>query len=114
MALRATIYLETLGPGGLLRVAEVCVQRSHELAAKIVKVPGVKLPFSYPFFHEFIVEVPHAAQTLARLQEKGFLGGLHLQPIFRDLREHLLLCCTERNTSADIDAFVAALGEAVR
>src|SRR5678816_1785495 len=25
MALRATIYLETLGPGGLRRVAELCV-----------------------------------------------------------------------------------------
>jgi glycine cleavage system pyridoxal-binding protein P len=60
------------------------------------------------------VELPHAAQTLARLQEKGFLGGLYLQPIFRDLREHVLLCCTERNTGADVDAFVAALAEVVR
>jgi glycine dehydrogenase subunit 1 len=114
MALRATIYLETLGPGGLRRVAELCVQRAHELAAKIVKVPGVKIPYAAPFFNEFVAEVPHPAQTLARLQEKGFLGGLVLQGVFRDLREHVLLCCTERNTGADIDAFVAALAEAVR
>jgi glycine dehydrogenase subunit 1 len=114
MALRATIYLETLGPGGLRRVAELCVQRTHELAAKIVKIPGVKIPFQYPFFHEFIAEVPHPAQTLARLQDKGFLGGLNLQGSFRDYRDHLLLCCTERNSSADVDAFVAALAEAVK
>ena len=113
MALRATIYLETLGPGGLGRVAELCVQRTHELAEKIVKVPGVKVPFQYPFFHEFVAEIPHPAQTLTRLQERGFLGGLYLQPIFRDLRDHVLLCCTERNTSADIDAFVAALAESI-
>jgi len=113
MALRATIYLETLGPGGLGRVAELCVQRAHELAEKIVKVPGVKVPFQYPFFHEFVAEIPHPAQTLTRLQERGFLGGLYLQPIFRDLRDHVLLCCTERNTSADIDAFVAALAESI-
>jgi glycine dehydrogenase subunit 1 len=113
MALRATIYLETLGPGGLRRVAELCVQRAHELAEKIVKVPGVKIPFQYPFFHEFIAEIPHPTQTLTRLQERGFLGGLYLQPIFRDLRDHVLLCCTERNTSADIDAFVAALAESI-
>jgi len=37
----------------------------------------------------------------------------HLQPIFRDFRDHVLLCCTERNTSADIDAFVAALAESL-
>jgi glycine dehydrogenase subunit 1 len=114
MALRATIYLETLGPGGLRRVAEICVQRSHELMDKIARIPGVKIPFSYPFFHEFVAELPHPALTLSRLQEKGFLGGLNLQPTFRDLRDHLLLCCTERNTSADVDAFVAALAEAVR
>jgi glycine dehydrogenase subunit 1 len=113
MALRATIYLETLGPGGLRRVAELCVQRTHELAEKIAKVPGVKIPFQYPFFHEFVAEIPHPTQTLTRLQERGFLGGLYLQPIFRDLRDHVLLCCTERNTSADIDAFVAALAESI-
>jgi glycine dehydrogenase subunit 1 len=113
MALRATIYLETLGPAGLRRVAELCVQRTHELQEKIAKVPGVKIPFQYPFFHEFVAEIPHPTQTLTRLQERGFLGGLHLQPLFRDLRDHVLLCCTERNTSADIDAFVAALAESL-
>src|SRR6185295_10625410 len=107
MALRATIYPETLGPGGLKRVAELCVVRAHELAEKIAKIPGCKIPFQYPFFHEFVAEIPHPAQTLAKLQERGFLGGLNLQPIFRDLRDHILLCCTERNTSADVDAFVA-------
>src|SRR5581483_12216170 len=113
--LRATIYLETLGPGGLRRVAELCVQRAHELAAKVARVPGVKLAFpATPFCHEFVAELPHAPQALARLQEKGFLGGLHLQGAFRDLRDHVLLCCTERNTGADVDAFVAALAEAVR
>jgi glycine dehydrogenase subunit 1 len=114
MALRATIYLETLGPGGLRRVAELCVQRSHELAEKIAKIPGVKIPFNYPFFHEFVAEIPHPAQSLAKLQERGFLGGLNLQPLFRDLRDHVLLCCTERNTPADVDAFVAALAESIR
>src|SRR4030095_4994748 len=79
-ALRATVYLETLGPGGLRRVAEICVQRSHELAEKIVRVPGVKIPFSYPFFHEFVAEIPHPAQSLAKLQERGVLGALVLRP----------------------------------
>ena len=31
----------------------------------------------------------------------------------RDLRDHVLLCCTERNTGADVDAFVAALAECI-
>ncbi len=111
MALRATIYLEALGPGGLRRVAETCVERAHQLAERIVKVPGVKIPWSYPFFHEFIAEIPRAEEVQARLLAKGFLAGLHLQPIYRDRKDFVLLCCTERNSSADLDAFVAALAE---
>ena len=102
------------GPAGLRRVAEICVQRAHELADKLAKVPGVKIPYAAPFFHEFVVELPHPDETLKRLMDRGFLGGLYLQPYSRDLRDHILVCCTERNSSADIDAYVAALAEAIK
>ena len=114
MALRATIYLETLGPGGLRRVAELCVRRTHEMAEKLAKIEGVYVAYKAPYFHEVVIELPHPQQTLERLLEKGFLGGLILQPYYRDLRDHVLMCCTERNTSADIDAFVAAVRESVK
>ena len=58
--------------------------------------------------------MPRPQQTLERLLEKGFLGGLYLQPYYRDLRDHVLMCCTERNTSDDIDAFVAAVRESIK
>jgi glycine dehydrogenase subunit 1 len=111
MALRATLYLETLGPGGLRRVAELCLRRARRLAALLERIPGVKLPYAVPTFHEFVVELPHPAQTLQRLAEKGFLGGLHLQPYFRDLRDHVLLCATEVHGPEDLEAFAAALRE---
>jgi glycine dehydrogenase subunit 1 len=114
MALRATIYLETLGPGGLRRVAETSVRRTHELAAKLTKIEGVYVAYKAPYFHEVVIELPHPPQTLERLLEKGFLGGLYLQPYYRDLRDHVLMCCTERNSSADIDAFVTAVRESIK
>jgi glycine dehydrogenase subunit 1 len=113
MALRATIYLEALGPGGLRRVAETCVHRAHELAERLAKIPGVKIPWKAPFFHEFVAEIPRAEDVQSRLLAKGFLAGLALQPLYRDLRDGVLLCCTERNSRADVDAFVAALTECV-
>ncbi len=69
--------------------------------------PGTKAAF----FHEFIAEIPRAEEVQARLLAKGFLAGLHLQPIYRDRKDFVLLCCTERNSPADLDAFVAALAE---
>jgi glycine dehydrogenase subunit 1 len=113
MALRATIYLEALGPAGLRRVAQTCVLRTHELAERLAKIPGVKLPWKAPYFHEVVVEIPRAEEVQAKLLAKGFLPGFALQTAYRDLRDHVLLCCTERNTKADVEAFAAALAEAL-
>jgi glycine dehydrogenase subunit 1 len=114
MALRATIYLETLGPGGLRRVSETCVRRAHALAERLSRIQGIRISWPAPFFHEFVMDVPHPEPFLAKLLERGFLGGLALQPNYRDLREHVLVCCTERNTEADLDAYAAAAAEAVK
>jgi glycine dehydrogenase subunit 1 len=111
MALRATIHLETLGPGGLRRVAERCVRNARALSARLAEIPGVKIPYTAPVFHEFVVELPRPVQTLQQLAERGFLGGLHLQPYFRDLRDHVLMCATEVHAPEDLDAFAAALRE---
>ena len=113
MALRATIYLETLGPGGLRRVAEICVERAHALAERLSKIPGVHLAWKAPFFHEFVLQVAQPEVVLQRLLDRGFLGGLALSTTHRDLRDHLLVCCTERNLPADVDAFAAAFAESV-
>ena len=92
-------------------MAETCVQRTHELVERLEKVPGIKIPWKAPYFHEAVVEIPRAEEVQAKMLAKGFLAGLSLQPIYRDLRDHVLLCCTERITRADVDAFVAALAE---
>jgi len=115
MALRAAIAMAALGPGGLRRAAELGVRRAHELAERLERgSASVKLPFPAPFFDEFVAVVPHASRVARRLLEQGFLAGLDLHPFGLALRDHLLLCCTERHTPADLEAFAAALEEAVR
>jgi glycine dehydrogenase subunit 1 len=111
MALRATITMTALGPKGLARMAELSCQRAHALARKI---PGC-LVHSAPFFHEFVVEFPRpVAELNARLLEKGFLGGFDLSRDYPELRNAALLCCTEKNSPADLDALVRALQEVLR
>jgi glycine dehydrogenase subunit 1 len=113
MALRATIYLEALGPGGLRRVAEICVQRAHALAEKLAKIPGVFLDYKAPYFNEFVVRVTSADLVLKKMLDRGFAAGLLLSTATRDLRDHILVCCTEKNTPADLDAYAAAFKESV-
>lgn len=110
MALRATIYMTAIGPDGLENVARLCVQRAHDLAGK---VPG-RIVYSDPFFHEFVVELPlPVAEVNEMLLRKGFQGGYDLVRSFPDHRNMMLLCCTEQNSPADVDAFANALREIV-
>jgi len=112
IALAATIYLETMGRKGVQEVAGHCAQKSHYAAKEIEKLPGFSLPYSAPFFNEFVVRAPaEAAPMLERLAaEKGIDGGIALSRFYPDRPNDFLVCVTEVNTRAQIDALIAALG----
>lgn len=108
MALRATIYMTAMGPSGLKNVATICVQRAHELSEK---VPG-RIVYTTPFFHEFVLELSKpVAQINEKLRERGIQGGYDLVQSYGDHRNMMLICCTEQNSSEEIDQFATALKE---
>ncbi|GAH54908.1 unnamed protein product, partial [marine sediment metagenome] len=49
-ALRAAMYLSTLGEKGLPKVANLCLQKSHYAAKRIHQIPGFEPTFTSPFF----------------------------------------------------------------
>jgi glycine dehydrogenase subunit 1 len=94
-ALAATIYLCLLGKRGLRLLTEQNLAKAHYSADQLAKA-GATLPFSAPFFNEFVVRVPgDAEQLLSALEEEKILGGLHLGRFFPELKNHLLVCVTE-------------------
>ena len=114
-ALRAAMFLETLGHDGLREMASQNLHKARYAAERLTALPGVKLRFSGAFFNEFVLELPKpAAAVNAALQAKGILGGLALQPFYKDMDRALLVCVTEVKTKASIDALAAALGEVLR
>jgi glycine cleavage system P protein (glycine dehydrogenase) subunit 1 len=111
IALAATIYLETMGRRGIQQVAQQCAHKAHYAAREIGKLEGFSLPYSAPFFNEFVVRAPApASQLLDKLaREKGIDGGIALSR-FDSLRPNdFLVCVTEMNTREQIDALVAGL-----
>jgi glycine dehydrogenase subunit 1 len=74
---------------------------------------GYSLPFTGPFFNEFVVRAPgKATDLLARLgKEKGIAGGIALSRFISDRPNDFLVCVTETNSRAQIDALAAALNE---
>ena len=108
-ALASSIYLAAMGRNGLRQVAELCYHKAHYAADAIGKLDGYSLPQSAEFFQEFVASCPVApAEVNRRLMERNILGGLDVSDRFDN---GLLLCVTEMNTRADIDALVSALAE---
>jgi len=114
-ALRATIYLETLGRRGLRETALQNAHKARYAASVLARVPGVKLRFSGAFFNEFVLDLPgDAAAVAAGLQAKGILAGLPLGPFEPGLEKALLTAVTETATKDEIDRLAAALQEVLR
>ena len=113
IALAATIYLETMGRRGVQQVARQCAQKAHYGAREIAKLKGFSLPYSAPFFNEFVVRAPVAASPLLdRLAcEKGIDGGIALARFDSNRPNDFLVCVTETNTREQIDALVAGLNQ---
>jgi len=111
IALAATIYMTTLGRRGLQEVAEQCAQKAAYARRQISAIEGFSLPHSAPVFNEFVVRAPSdAASLLRRLAEShNVTGGLALSRYSPDRPNDFLVCVTETNRRADIDALVEGL-----
>ncbi len=116
IALAATIYLETMGRRGVQEVARQCAQKAHYAAREIAKLSGFSLPYSAPFFNEFVVRAPDEATPLLDklAKEKGIDGGIALSRFDATRPNDFLVCVTETNTKEEIDALVAGIDSIIR
>lgn len=103
-ALRATIYLSTMGPQGLKKVVRLILKRMTYAQKKISALPGYKLVTQGDSFREFVIECPAEAKKINQeLLKENILGGYDLGG------NKMLVCCTELTTEQDIDILVEKL-----
>jgi glycine dehydrogenase subunit 1 len=106
-----TIHLTLLGDAGLRRLARINHANAVALADRLAAVKGVDV-LNETFFNEFTIKIPgDAARTVARMAEKGVLGGVPVSRLLPDkgLDDLILAASTEVNTDADRAAFAEAL-----
>ncbi len=113
IALAATAYLEAMGKRGIQEAANQCLQKAAYVAKRIAALKGFSLPFTGPYFDEFVVRGPRSAvELLSRLaREKGIEGGIALSRFMTGRDRDFLVCVTETNTREQIDSLVSALSE---
>jgi glycine dehydrogenase subunit 1 len=114
--LRSCIYLALMGKTGLREAAELCWHRAHyaarQLAARGLTAAAEAGGPDGAFFKEFTVTLPRPAEEAAAaiLAGQGIVAGFPLSRYYPDRKNDLLVCVTEKNSKADIDALVSALG----
>jgi len=109
-ALRAAIYLSTLGEEGLTKVAHLCLQKSHYAARRICQIPGFEPTFTSPFFKEFAVRCSISTDKISKLLwDNKVLGGFDLGKFYPELENSLLFSVTEKRTREEIDKLILLL-----
>ena len=112
-AIRAVIFLASIGENGLAKLAALNTRKSHYLAQILTDIAGVKLAYSGAFFNEFIVSLP---KPVAEIQKKLLTGkifaGIDYSGQF-GLTHAMLVTATEVKSKADMDAYANALRKAL-
>ena len=113
-ALRAAIYLATLGPQGLRETAELCVQKANYARQQIMRTDRFSDAFNLPTFKEFVVRDQNnqVASMLQDAANQGILAGIPLQKWYPDLSDCFLVTVTEQRTKQQIDALANCLANA--
>jgi glycine dehydrogenase subunit 1 len=94
-------------------VAELCWHKAHYAASLIAPVSGYTVDEG-EFFHEFVVHCPVRVDEINRrlYETHGIIGGFDLAAQYPEMKNCMLVCCTEMNSREEIDRFVSALKEA--
>ncbi len=106
-ALRTVIYLSLVGN----RLRDLA-QLNHRLASYLLRRlidKGFERVFSKPFFNEFVVRFDNTKTIHEKLKNNGYMLGIPLEDHYSNLKDCLLICCTEKNTLEDIDTFLSVL-----
>src|SRR5436305_2322173 len=112
LAVGATIFLAALGKQGFRELGELCLQKAHYAFRQISAIPGYKATFGAPFFNEFVITAPVAAQKIQQhVEQAGIIGGYALASSYPDMPNDILFCVTETRTKEDIDFLVKVLRE---
>jgi glycine dehydrogenase subunit 1 len=112
-ALAVTVNLSLLGKSGFEQIAKSCLARAEYLKKGIAAIDGLSIKYGGPTFSEFAVRCDDkkAGEVLAKLAEKGFLGGVDLGRFDGEMDDTFLVAVTECHTREQLDGFLEALND---
>ena len=108
-ALRASIYLSTVGYQGLREIAIKNYQLSEYLKAQLTQIPGVELSYDGSTFNEFVIRLPISSESfLSKMADSQILAGIPISKWWPERKNEILVTTTETKDKEDLDRFVEA------
>lgn len=105
-ALRASIYLSTVGYQGLREIAHKNYQLSEYLKKRLAAIAGLEITYSGPTFNEFVVKLPISSDAfLTNMEKSQILAGVPLSKWFADRPNEILIATTETKSKEDLDQY---------
>jgi glycine dehydrogenase subunit 1 len=113
LAVRAAIYLSSIGESGIKYIASKCNARAAYAKEGLSKIDGVKITFTGHVFNEFVISVKDAKGLLKKLEAKGISGGYALSKQYPEYSNEILICFTELNSKEDVDRLIAEIKQSL-
>jgi len=116
-ALRASMYLATLGKSGLMKISKINHLNTAYFVKEIAKFKHVSIKHKKNFFNEVVLEIKNMTVDgfITKLESKGILVGVPLKWFhelkLRDYESAVLINFTELHRKKDIDKLLRAIGE---
>lgn len=110
-ALRSIIHMALLGPVGLRHTAENSMVNARYAVEKLTAINGVTLLNDAPYANEFALKLSNNAHDIAsKMIANGIIPGFPVGQYYKDMDDILLVACTEKTTTAQIDELASILG----
>ncbi|MCK4891135.1 MAG: aminomethyl-transferring glycine dehydrogenase subunit GcvPA [Candidatus Pacebacteria bacterium] len=109
LAVRAAVFLASLGEEGFKKFAEINYIKAHYLAKQITKISGVRLLKTSDFFNEFLVALPiNPEKFFMKMKKKKIFPG-----IYRNIKSKhtLLIAVTEVKSKEQLDYMANAFNK---
>lgn len=111
-AVRAAMYLTTMGKTGLMNISRANHLNTAYFVKEIADFDHVEIKYKKNFFNEVVLEVKNMPvdDFIAKLEADGILVGVPLKWFHKDYESAVLINFTELHKKDDIDALVNAVG----
>ncbi len=105
-AMKAAVYLSSMGEAGLESVASLSMSKAHYLAKRLCELEDFDLLYEGEFFNEFVTRSSsNTYKMMEALEKHSILGGYPIND------KDIIWCATEMNSKSDIDYLIEVLKE---